>query len=308
MSQATSPSNVCSNSRMNVSSQHGRSKRGKQLRFLRTSLSLVGGLTMRRTVLATFTTVFAIALLLPMAAAAQTAAAGLAGVVKDASGGVLPGVTVEASSPVLIEKVRSTTTDEQGQYKITDLRPGTYSITFGLTGFSTVKRDAVELASGFTATINVELKVGAMEETITVSGQTPTVDVTNVKNQKVLSQETLNALPTLRSPQSYVPYIPGVQGGLGQIGRDTAALAIHGSRSGESNVAIDGFEDHSFAGPGGSGFIYYINQGSVQEVSVEVSGQSAEQQMGGIRTNLVPKEGSNRYSGFMFLGYGDHHT
>jgi carboxypeptidase family protein len=246
--------------------------------------------------------------LVPSAVSAQSASGGIAGVVRDTTGALLPGVTVEASSPVLIEKVRSVVTDEQGQYKILDLRPGTYSMTFTLTGFSTFKREAIELPASFTANINVEMRVGSLEETITVSGQSPTVDIQNVQERKVLSQDVLNSLPTLRTPQSFVPYIPGVQGGLGEIGRDTANLSIHGSRPGEANVAVDGFEDHSLQGTGGAAFIYYINQGSVQEVAVEVSGQSAEQQSAGIRTNLIPKEGGNRFSGFLFAGYGGHAT
>src|SRR3989449_9219080 len=97
-------------------------------------------------------------LLLPATiATAQQAPSGIAGLVKDSSGGVLPGVTVEASSPVLIEKVRTVVTDDQGQYKIVDLLPGTYSITFTLAGFSTVKRDGIELTSNFTAPVNIDL-------------------------------------------------------------------------------------------------------------------------------------------------------
>ena len=238
----------------------------------------------------------------------QSASSVITGSVRDTTGAVMPGVTVEASSPVLIEKVRSAVTDEQGQYRIIDLRPGMYTVTYTLTGFSTVKREGIELQPSFTATINVELRVGSLEETITVAGSSPIVDIQNVQDRKVLPQDVLNALPTLRTPQSFVPYIPGVQGGLGEIGRDTANLSIHGSRAGEANVAVDGFEDHSLQGTGGAAFIYYINQGSVQEVAVEVGGQSAEQQSAGIRTNLIPKEGGNRLSGFFFAGFGDHHT
>src|SRR5213075_2879028 len=110
-------------------------------------------------------------------AAAQGVATGsIAGVVKDASGAVLPGVTVEASSPALIEKSRTAVTDDQGAYKIVDLRPGVYAVTFFLAGFGTVKREGVELTSNFTAPINVELKVGSLEETITVTGESPVVD------------------------------------------------------------------------------------------------------------------------------------
>lgn len=241
----------------------------------------------------------------PPAASGQSAASGLAGAVRDTTGAVLPGVTVEAASPVLIEKVRTAVTDEQGQYKIIDLRPGTYTVTFTLAGFASLKREGVELPAAFTATVNGELRVGAVEETITVSGQSPTVDVQSTLRQNVLSREVLDALPSLRTPQSFVPYIPGVVGGLGQIGRDTAVLSINGGRGAEANVAIDGTADHTFEGPGGGAFTYYINQASVQEVSVSTGGQSAEQGVSGITTNLIPKEGSNRFSGFLFVGYGD---
>ena len=125
----------------------------------------------------------ALALLLtPLCAYAQTSGS-IAGEVKDATGGVLPGVTVEVASPALIEIVRSAVSDGSGLYKITDLRPGTYSVTFSLAGFSTVKREGIDLSAGFTANITAEMKVGSMEETIVVSGQAPVVDVQNVREQ-----------------------------------------------------------------------------------------------------------------------------
>src|SRR6185312_15031941 len=127
-------------------------------------------------------------LLLPALGYAQTAPS-LAGVVRDSSGAVLPGVTVEAASPALIEKVRSVTTDSTGQYKIVDLRVGTYSVTFSLTGFNTVTREGVELAGGGTVQINADLKGGSLEETITVTGETPVVDVQNAARQQILSGE-----------------------------------------------------------------------------------------------------------------------
>ncbi|HEX7793752.1 MAG TPA: carboxypeptidase regulatory-like domain-containing protein [Vicinamibacterales bacterium] len=244
--------------------------------------------------------------ILPPAAFAQDT--GLAGVARDATGLVLPGVTVEASSPALIEKVRTVTTDDQGQYRIIDLRPGTYTVTFSLPGFVTVKREDVVLPAGFVATINGDLRVGGVEETITVSGQSPTVDVTTVRRQTVLSNDTLSSLPSQRSPQSFVPYLPGVVGGLGDIGRDTATLSIHGGRGAEANVAVDGANDHTFEGSGGgAGFTYYINQGSVQEVTVTTGAQSAEQAVSGITTNLIPKEGGNTFSGNFVAAYTDDH-
>src|SRR5688572_32303334 len=108
---------------------------------------------------------------------AQGQSGSIAGVVRDTSGAVLPGVTVEAASPALIEKVRTVVTDGEGQYKVIDLRPGTYAITFGLAGFSSVKREGIELTAGFTATVNAEMRVGAVEETVTVSGASPLIDV-----------------------------------------------------------------------------------------------------------------------------------
>src|SRR5947207_3921281 len=135
-------------------------------------------------------------LLLPAAAHAQAA---ITGVAKDASGGVLPGVTVEAASPVLIEKIRSVVTDGTGQYRIVNLLPGTYSVIFSLPGFSTVKRDGIELTGSFVATVNGELKVGSLEETITVTGETPVVDVQSAKVQQTVSKEILSAIPTSRT-------------------------------------------------------------------------------------------------------------
>ena len=136
-------------------------------------------------------------LLLPrlasLASAQGTAAAAISGTVKDASGAVLPGVTVEAASPALIEKVRSGFTDEKGEYRILELRPGTYTVTYTLPGFSTFKRDGLDLGAGFTATINVELKVGGIEETVTVSGQAPLVDTQNTTQQRSLSREGRHA-------------------------------------------------------------------------------------------------------------------
>src|SRR6266478_1729366 len=128
-------------------------------------------------------------LLLVLVPAAAFAQASITGVVKDASGAVLPGVTVEASSPALIEKTRSAVTDGTGQYRIVDLRAGTYSVTFTLTGFSSVKRDGVELTGSFTAAINADMKVGAIEETITVSGETPIVDTQSVRRQVTVSND-----------------------------------------------------------------------------------------------------------------------
>ena len=156
--------------------------------------------------------IFAMMLLtmVPLAASAQQSTAAVAGQVRDTSGAVLPGVTVEASSPALIEKVRSVVTDDTGQYKILDLRPGAYAVTFKLSGFNSVKREGLALTSGFTATVNAELKVGDLAETITVSGQTPVVDLQSVTQQTVMARAVLDSIPTGRSYAGYARLTPGM--------------------------------------------------------------------------------------------------
>src|SRR5262245_57482799 len=145
----------------------------------------------KRTVL-----ILTFSVLLPTVAFAQ---ASITGVVRDTSGAVSPGVTVEAASPALIEKTRSVVTDGTGQYRIVDLRPGLYTVTFSLNGFRTVKREGVELIGSFVATVNTDLRVGTLAETITVTGETPIVDVQSTTQQRVLTKEIVDALPTGRS-------------------------------------------------------------------------------------------------------------
>jgi carboxypeptidase family protein len=198
------------------------------------------------------------ALLLPAFAAAQ-AAGGIAGVVKDASGAVMPGVTVEASSPALIERVRSVVTDSEGQYKIIDLRPGTYTVTFTLAGFNTLKREGIELSAGFTATVNGELKIGALEETITVSGQSPIVDTQNVTQQKVIQMPLIQALPNTGT--NFAALTPGATRNTdvgGSSGADTGAtFAIHGGRGQDTRRLIDGMRWNSMeVGNSGTGFYF----------------------------------------------------
>src|ERR671931_2265791 len=135
-------------------------------------------------------------LTLPAQAYAQ---ASIAGTAKDSSGAVLPGVTVEAASPALIEKVRSVVTDGTGQYQIVNLVPGTYSVTFTLPGFNAVKREGIVLSGSFTAKIDAEMRVGALEETITVTGETPIVDVQNTRRQRVIDREVIDTVPTSRT-------------------------------------------------------------------------------------------------------------
>ena len=193
-------------------------------------------------------------LLLPVWASAQS---GFSGIVRDTSGAVMPGVTVEAASPVLIEKVRTAVSDDQGRYAIVDLRPGTYSVTFTLPGFSTFKRDGVELPANFTATINAELRVGALEETVTVTGASPLVDVQNTRRQTVLSDELLAVLPTATQGQgTLITVTPGLSGAAdvgGSVGTyrtmGTPQSAAYHGRTG-MKVTYDGMGILNMAGDG----------------------------------------------------------
>ncbi len=174
--------------------------------------------------------------LLVLAPAAVYAQASVTGVVKDTSGAVLPGVTVEASSPALIEKTRSTVTDGSGLYQITNLVPGTYTVTFSLTGFNTYKRDGLELTGSFVASINAELKVGSVAETITVTGETPLVDVQSAAVQKVVTKEVVDAIPTGRLGINLAALQPGIilgaGGSVGGANTQRARVAGRGRHGG----------------------------------------------------------------------------
>lgn len=239
--------------------------------------------------------------LLPAAARAQSA---IAGAVKDTSGGVMPGVTVEAASPALIEKVRTAVTDEQGLFRILELRPGTYTVTFTLTGFNTVRREGVELPADFTATVNAEMRVGALEETVTVTGEAPLVDVQSTTRAAVYANDIIENLPTNRQIQSLAMYVPGVIGGLNIDGPQSRSLTIHGSRVTETNSAIDGMSDRRGSN-GGQAVTFYMNEGSVQEVSIRTDGGNAEAQYAGVWMNAIPKEGSNAFHGSIVALYAD---
>src|SRR5580765_6988626 len=235
-------------------------------------------------------------LLTPTASAQQATASAIAGVVRDASGGVLPGVTVEAASPALIEKVRTVVSDSEGRYNIVDLRPGTYVVTFTLASFSTFKREGIELPSGFTATVNAEMKVGALEETVTVTGAAPLVDTQNVRKQSVVSSDLLNVLPSsVKNLNNLVALTPGFKGneGFDVTGGYTGQVGgtFHGK--GGTIVQFDGMGiQHSLGSQG-----YNQNQETVQETVLSTSGVSADTNADGIQINLVPKEGGNIFTG-----------
>ena len=180
------------------------------------------------------------------------AQSGIAGTVRDATGGVLPGVTVEATSEVLIERTRSVVTDGEGQYRIVDLRPGLYQLTFALNGFSTVKREGIQLPADFIASINADMRVGSLEETLTVTGDAPLVDVTNTARSQVLSRDVLDAIPTGRSFQSVGQLVVGVQLSRPDVGGSQAMqqtyFSVHGMTSRNTTVQVDGMMMNSTRG------------------------------------------------------------
>ena len=243
------------------------------------------------------------ALLLPASVYAQSS---LAGVARDTSGAVLPGVTVEASSPALIEKVRSVVTDTAGQYKIVDLRPGTYTLTFTLTGFSVFKREGIELTGSGTVTINADMKVGALEETITVSGETPVVDVQNAARSEVLSGDLVAKTPAARSWNGIMLLMPGVTGDPNtvQLTPSMVLFGIHGGPTTEGRLQLDGMNVGASRGGGGvSG--YSIDTANVQEMTFQTSGGLGEAETGGPLMNFVPKTGGNTFKGSSSFQYAN---
>jgi hypothetical protein len=240
--------------------------------------------------------VVAILLAFPGVAAAQSA---ITGVVRDSSGGVLPGVTVEASSDALIEKVKSVTTDGQGVFRIIDLRPGSYVVSFVLPGFQTVRREGIVLTAEFTATVNVDLKVGEVSEAITVTGEAPIVDTTTAVHTQVLDREKIDVLPSGRMIQSIGQLVPGVNLNLPDVGGARAMqqtyMATHGMTASNNTVLVDGMIINGLQTDGA--VQAYTNEAMSQEMSYQTSGINAETSAGGVRLNLIPREGGNRFSG-----------
>ena len=245
----------------------------------------------------------ALVLSLPSVVMAQAVSTGIiSGVVRDASGGVLPGVTVEAASPALIEKVRTAVTDAQGVYRIIDLRPGTYSVTFTLTGFSTVRHEGVELSSGFTATVNADLAVGDVQETITVSGQAPLVDIQNVAQQQVYTREVTDQIPLGSNIRNYAALLPGavLTGGVTQdVGGGKSefsqAFLIHGGRASDFQQLREGMFFGTLVAAGN--VMSSLNPATVDEVTVTTSSATAELASGGVLINVIPRDGGNSYRG-----------
>src|SRR6187549_1082884 len=239
------------------------------------------------------------ALVIPHIALAQAV---IAGSVKDTSGAVLPGVTVEASSPVLIEKVRNAVSDSNGVYRIEDLRPGTYTVTFTLPGFATLKREGIQLTGTVTAAVDADMRVGGLEETVTVTGESPILDVQSAKHETTLNNDVLKSIPTVRSYNAMVVVVPGVVTNLNDTvtGTSTTQFPIHGGRNNEGRMTIDGLNVGNPPG-GNQPPAYVADVGNAQEVTFTTSGGLGESETGGLTMNVVPKTGGNRISGSAFF-------
>ena len=230
----------------------------------------------------------------------------IAGAVRDASGAVLPGVTVEAASPALIEKVRSAVTDGNGRYRIENLQPGTYSVTFTLAGFAPYRRDGLLVSGTGVITVDSELRVGGVQETITVTGETPVVDVQSTRSEITLDNETMRNMPGVRSYSYLLGMVPGLQTNTGNVatGPVFAIFPIYGGRGVESRLTVDGLNISNPPG-GNQPPNYTADIGNAAEVTMTTSGGLGESETAGLQMNIVPKQGGNSLSGLAYVsGFG----
>ena len=263
---------------------------------------------MRKSQLASLVVVLGVFVLLTSPPAwAQTS--GLAGTVTDNTGGVLPGVAVIAASPALIGQTREAVTDGQGRYQLTVLQNGIYSVTFTLPGFSILVRDEIDLPVGFTAQIDAELNVGTVEETVTVSGESPVVDIQNVRQQTIMSREMLDTLPTAKTIGGFMTLTLGVSGLShpvqdvgGSAGETFFGFGVHGSNTSDTRTLIEGINMNNSTT---SARRNQVNQVGTEETSLETRGIDATQPLGGVTINVVPKDGGNIFS-FNFTGAWSH--
>jgi hypothetical protein len=250
------------------------------------------------------------ALVVLAVAPAAYAQSAIAGVVKDGSGAVLPGVTVEAASPALIEGTRSAVTDTGGSYRIVDLRPGEYTVTFALTGFRTVKREGITLPTSFTATVNADLSIGQLEESITVTGASPLVDVHSSVSQSVMTRERLDTIPTGKDPFAVGQLIAGVTTSTPDVGgtqiMQQPTLQVHGSSNNDNVFMVDGVQIQHI-GFGGNQTGFYFNDGLMEEISYQTSSLPAEAPVGGVQINMIPHDGGNTFHGSAFATGANEH-
>jgi len=227
--------------------------------------------------------------------------AAVAGVVADVTGAALPGVMVEARSPALIEKVRTAVTNGSGQYRIEDLRPGLYTVTFRLAGWSSLVRSDIELTGSFTATVDARLDVAPFADAVTITGQVPPIDVHNSTHETALGGDIFRAIPTVRSYNAVIPLVPGVVTNASDVvtGTATTSFPIHGGRTNEGRLLLGGLNIGS-PPSGNSAASYVVDVGHAEEVTFSTAGASGEAETGGLAMNIVPKTGGNTTQGSVF--------
>jgi len=238
-----------------------------------------------------------------MTSYAQSSGSTITGVVTDPSGAAVPGVTVEASSPALIEGSRQVVTDTSGQYRIVDLRPGRYVVTFKAEGFQTIRREGIELQAAFSATVNAGMQLGETAQQLTVTLEVPLVDVQNSASQSVMNREKLDTVPSGRDPFAVGQLISGVTTATPDVGGATGmqqpTLQVHGSSNNDNVFVVDGMWLQHVAFSGNqTGF--YFNDGLMQEINYQTSTLPADSPVGGVQINMVPREGGNAFHGFVF--------
>jgi len=237
-------------------------------------------------------------LIIPSVASAQ---ATLTGTVRDNQGGVLPGVTVEAASPALIEKVKTAVTDDSGQYRIVDLRAGVYTLTFTLPGFNVVRREDITLSGTTTLTIPVTMNVGGIQETITVTGETPVVDVQSARKEVVLDQEVIQTIPATRSVGGLLNATAGLtvdNNGIA-LSPTMTFFSANGGANNEGRMAVNGMTVGAARSGGVSSYVY--DAVGVEEVAVRVGGGLGETDTGGPIMNIIPRSGGNSFRGTAFV-------
>lgn len=230
-----------------------------------------------------------------MLCSSSASAQGISGLVTDGSGAVVPGVTVEASSPALIEQTRAVVTNDAGRYSVVNLRPGTYTVKFTLAGFTPVTRDGIVLTSDFTAQVNVQLGIGALDEVVTVEGATPVVDLQNLAQPRILTRDVMDAIPTAgRTPADLMQTLPGVTPGF-------FGSSFRGTQ--DSLTMVDGMRSTLMIGAGPSLTTAPGNSNMYQEFSFSTAIDSAEMGQPGMRINLVPRDGGNQFHASVFTNY-----
>jgi hypothetical protein len=210
---------------------------------------------------------------------------------------------------VLIEKARTTVTDGGGRYQLIDLRPGAYTVSFTLSGFNTIRREGLTLTGSGSSSVDAELRVGSLEETITVTGEAPTVDVSTTSRQAVLSADTIDALPTARNYVTLARMIPsavynGTDVGGSNLQLVGGSVRIHGSRDQDQRVTLNGINTMTLQAGGNIGG-QIPDVGSATEVTVDHTAVSAELPTGGVRINFIPRDGGNRFAGATFFTFSN---